>query len=105
MSPIEHANDSTFDGEVLAARGTVLVKFGAAWCPPCRALEPILESLARERESSLKVVDVDMDESPEVSRRFGVRAAPTLMVFRDGKRVVAHVGAVPKQKIVALLER
>ncbi|HEY1954836.1 MAG TPA: thioredoxin domain-containing protein [Polyangiaceae bacterium] len=104
MSPIKHANDSSFDAEVLAAPGTVLVKFGATWCPPCRALEPIVAALAKERESSLKVVDVDMDESPEVSRRFGVRAVPTLMVFRDGKRIVAHVGAVPKQRIVALLE-
>ena len=102
---ILHASDTTFEREVLAEKGTVLVEFSATWCPPCRALEPVIESLARERAATLKVVALDIDESPETCRRFGVRAAPTLMVFREGKRVVAHVGAVPKARIVALLER
>lgn len=104
MSQLTVATDVTFAKEVLAAKGTVLVEFGATWCPPCRALKPVIESLARERAGTLKVVEIDIDASPETSRRFGVRAAPTLVVFRDGKKVVAHVGAMPKDRIAALLE-
>jgi len=104
MSHVIHATDESFEREVLAAEGTVLVDFGAVWCPPCRVLEPIVEAVARERAGTLKVVAVDMDESPATSNRFGIRAAPTLVVFRDGKKIAAHVGAVPKAKVLALVD-
>ena len=97
--------DETFDEEVLAQAGTVLVDFGAKWCPPCRALEPLLESLAEERKGSVKIVKVDTDESPEVTRRWSVRSVPTLVVFRDGQKHAQVVGAVPKEKLRALVER
>ena len=97
--------DETFEREVLAEKGTVLVDFGATWCPPCKALKPIVEAVARERAGSLKVAYVDMDSAPEAVRRCGVRAAPTLVVFRGGERRAVQVGAVPKEKILALIER
>jgi thioredoxin 1 len=105
MGHVIVVTDATFEEEVLAQRGTVLVDFGAAWCPPCRALEPILEAVASERAGSLKVVSIDTDASPESARKCAVRATPTLVVFRDGERRSAHVGAIPKSKILALIDR
>ena len=98
-------DDATFDREVLRADGPVLVDFGAAWCGPCRRLEPIVEQVAKERAGTLKVVKVDIDASPEVARRYGVRAAPTLCVFRGGERTAQHVGLTNKEKVLALLDR
>lgn len=97
--------DDNFGPEVLEAQGTVLVDFGATWCPPCKVLKPIVESIARERADSVKVVYVDMDEAPKTVQQCGVRAAPTLIVYKDGEKRAVHVGAIPKEKILQLLER
>jgi thioredoxin 1 len=105
MSRIINVTDATFEREVLAEKGTVLVDFGAAWCPPCRALEPILESLAKEREGTLKVVKIDTEESPGVAQRLSIRATPTLVVFHDGQKRAVQVGAVPKERLIALIDR
>ena len=99
------AKDDTFRAEVLEARGTVLVDFGATWCPPCKVLKPIVEAIAREKEGTLKVVYVDMDTAPKTVAQCGVRAAPTLIVYRDGEKRAVHVGAMPKEKIFQLVER
>lgn len=97
--------DETFEREVLAEKGTVLVDFGATWCPPCKVLKPIVEAVARERAGSLKVAYIDMDSAPASVRLCGVRAAPTLVVFRAGEKRAVQVGAVPKEKILALIDR
>jgi thioredoxin 1 len=103
MSSILSVTDDTFDREVLGASGDVLVEFAATWCKPCQALKPVLEAIAHERGGTLKVVVVDMDASPNVSNRYKVRGAPTIMVFRGGERVAAQVGAAPKEKLLAML--
>ena len=107
MKPTEIivVTDATFEREVLAENRPVLVEFGAQWCPPCRALKPVIEAVARERARTLKVVEIDMDASPESVRRCAVRAAPTLIVFRAGERCAVQVGAVPKEKVLALVDR
>ena len=104
MSKILSVTDDTFEREVLSNDGDVLVEFSATWCPPCKALAPILESVAEERASSLKVVVVDIDASPRTSTKYKVRGAPTLVLFRQGERVSSQLGAVPKSKLVAMLE-
>ncbi len=101
---VKLVSDATFEQEVLAEEGPVLVEFSATWCPPCRALKPIIDAIARERAGSLKVVLVDMDASPQSVRLCNVRAAPTLVVFRRGQRRAVQVGAAPKEKVLALLE-
>ena len=103
MSDIPYVTNATFDREVLEQKGTVLVDFTASWCPPCRALEPVLEVVARELGSKLKIVKVDTDASADLANRYGVRAAPTLVVFRDGERHAVRVGAMPKEKLLALV--
>ena len=105
MSDIISVTDATFEREVLAHEGTVLVDFGAKWCPPCRALEPVLEALARERKGSLKVVKIDTDDAPVTVRRLGVRATPTLFVFRAGETRAMQIGAVGRERLVALIDR
>jgi len=82
----------------------VLVDFYADWCGPCKMMAPMLDELARERAGSALVIKVDTDRSPTMATRFQVRGIPTLAVFMDGSEVSREVGAVPKQRLEALLE-
>jgi thioredoxin 1 len=105
QSAMVEVDDDTFEAEVLRAEGTVLVDCTAAWCAPCRALEPVLEQLADENRGTLKVAKVDVDRSPGVAKRFGIRGAPTLLVFRDGERRASHLGVTTKEKLLELVRR
>src|SRR6185436_10714031 len=79
--------DDNWEAEVLEADGTVLVDFWAAWCPPCRALSPLVDELALEYQGRLKVGKLDVDGSPEVAARYGITSIPTLLVFQGGQVV------------------
>ncbi|MFO0613256.1 MAG: thioredoxin [Polyangiaceae bacterium] len=103
-SNVHTASDLDFDQVVLASKTPVLVDFTATWCGPCKMLNPIVEKLARDRADTLKVVKVDMDDALEISARYGVRAAPTLMVFVGGAKVKTHVGLLNREKIEKLLD-
>ena len=93
-----------FESEVLKAEHPVLVDFWAAWCGPCRMIAPTVEDLATEYRGRLKVVKLDVDESPEVSVRYGVQSIPTLLLFKDGKVVETIMGAIPKLAIVSRIK-
>jgi thioredoxin 1 len=101
--PLQTTDDNHFDADVLEAEQLVLVDFTAAWCAPCRIMEPIFEELDAER-SDMRVVSLDVDTNPNVTARYGVMAMPTLMVFRGGEPVLKLVGARPKGRLVAELE-
>lgn len=94
-----NATDESFDTEVLKANGPVLVDFWAEWCPPCKALSPLVDELAAEKEGDLKVVKVNIDEAPEAPTKYGVRGIPTLMVFKDGQVVDTRVGGMSKDQL------
>jgi thioredoxin 1 len=96
-------DDVTFDREVLAAGVPVLVEIGAPWCPPCKTLAPIVERIARETVGRLKVVTVDTDACPGVSKRYGIRGVPTLLVFRGGEKTAQHLGATTRERILDLI--
>jgi thioredoxin 2 len=83
----------------------VIIDFYADWCGPCKAMAPIFDELARERRGQALVTKLDTDRNPNATRRFGVRGIPTLIVFRDGREVAREVGAVPRQRLYALLDR
>ena len=85
-------NDLTFASEVLAADRRVLVDVSAPWCAPCRAAEPVLANLARERAADLKVVRIDGEESPTLVSRLGVRGFPTFLLYERGHEVKREAG-------------
>jgi len=97
--------DQTFAAEVEQQPGLAMVDFGAAWCGPCRIIDPIMEQVAAERAGAVKVGKVDSDANPRLSARFNVRSLPTLLFFRDGQVVDQIIGAVPKARIDAVLEK
>jgi thioredoxin 1 len=96
-------DDDSFEAEVLRAEGTVLVDFGATWCQPCKVLEPIIERLAEENAGVLKVAKIDLDASPVVASRYGIRGAPTVVVFRGGEKKAQHLGVTTKERLLELV--
>lgn len=98
---------SSFEREVLDASRElpVLVDFWAPWCGPCRALGPILEKLEREAAGRWKLVKVNSDENPELSRQYGVRSIPFVVAFVDGQPAAQFLGVQPEATIRAFLER
>ena len=91
------AGDADFAAVAEQSPVPVLVDFWAAWCGPCRMVSPVLDKLARERPGRIKLVKVDVDKSPGLSRRFDVQAIPTLMVMVDGKVAARQAGAAPAE--------
>jgi thioredoxin 1 len=96
-------NDINFDDEVLKSNDPVLVDFTATWCGPCKQLAPIVDQLATELAGKVKVGKLDVDDSPIVASKLGIRGVPTLMVFKNGERAAQHVGVTTKAKILALI--
>ena len=97
-------NDLNFDNEVVKNDLPVLVDFTATWCGPCRQISPLVDQLADEYVGKAKVTKLDIDESPGVASRFGIRGVPTLLAFSGGKEVARHVGAnTNKAKLKAML--
>ena len=95
---VTEANDATFESEVLKSSQPVLVDFWAEWCAPCKVLAPTVESLAQKYEDKLKVVKLNVDEGVDSSSRFGIKAIPTLVLFRDGKEAQRVVGVPSNAK-------
>jgi len=95
--------DQNFETEVLASETPVLIDFTAAWCGPCKLLSPIVEKLADELEGKVKVGKLDIDSSPNVTARYGIRGVPTVMVFKNGERVGQHVGLTNRETLLKLI--
>jgi thioredoxin 1 len=89
----------TFDAEVIQSEKPVLVDFWAEWCGPCHAVAPVLDRIASERESELKLVKVNIDEEQELSQRYGIASIPTMILFKGGEPSAAVIGAQPKGAI------
>ncbi len=100
---IAHLNNDTFKATVAGATTPVLVDFWAPWCGPCKAIAPILEELAVELDGKVKIVKVNIDENNEIAVEYGIRAIPTMLVFKDGKEVDKIVGLTPKAALKAKL--
>jgi thioredoxin 1 len=94
---------STFDEEIAAASQAVLVDFWADWCGPCKKIAPILDEIAAEHPDSLRVAKLNVDDHPDIGRRFQVMSIPTLLVFKDGELVKRLVGAKGKNQLLTEL--
>jgi thioredoxin 1 len=91
-------NDLNFDSEVLKSPVPFLLDFSAVWCGPCKALAPIVEKLADEATGKFRVGKLDIDDSPGVPSKFGIRGVPTVLVFKEGKESGRHVGVTSNVK-------
>jgi thioredoxin 1 len=91
-------SDNTFEQEVLKSTEPVLVDFFAEWCGPCKAMAPALEQVAKEMQGKVKVVKLDVDQNPAVTGKYGIRAMPTLILFKNGEVTAQHTGALVQKK-------
>ena len=96
-------SDTTFDEEIQGASTPVLVDFWAEWCGPCKMIAPILDEIASEQEGKLTVAKLNVDDAPNIARRFGVMSIPTLILFNDGEPAKRVVGAKPKAALLGEL--
>lgn len=104
MPWIAQADDQTFADVVEASPTPVLLDLWAPWCGPCRQVSPALEQLAARFAGKIKLVKVNVDESPQTSLRFDVKGIPTLMVMRGDKILARQTGAAPEPHLRAWLE-
>ena len=91
-------SDANFEQEVLKSSEPVLVDFFAEWCGPCKAMAPALEQVAAEMKGKVKIAKLDVDQNPAVTQKYAIQAMPTLMIFKDGKKVAERVGALMQKK-------
>ena len=101
---IHHVTDDTFEAEVLQAQQPVLVDYWAEWCGPCKMIAPILDEIASEYASKLKVAKVNIDDNQATPAKFGIRGIPTLMIFKNGNVEATKVGALSKGQLAAFID-
>ena len=101
---IVHVTDETFEQEVLKSPTPVLVDYWAEWCGPCKMIAPVLEDIAREYGSRVKVAKLNVDENPATPPKYGIRGIPTLILFKNGDVEAIKVGAVSKSQLSAFLD-
>ena len=102
---VKEVTDNSFEQDVLQSDQPVLVDFWAAWCAPCRMLNPTVEAIAEKYAGSAKVVKLNVDENPRTAAQFQIQSIPTMLLFKDGKLIDRLIGAQPKQAIADRLAK
>ena len=101
---IDVLTGTTFDEEVASSEVPLVVDFWAEWCGPCRMVAPVLEAIAAEHGGKIRVAKLNVDDAPDVARRYEIMSIPTLLVFQDGIPKKRLVGAKGKAQLVSELE-
>ena len=102
---ISEVSDSTFDSDVLKSDIPVLVDFWAPWCGPCKAIGPVIEEISKEYDGKVKFLKCNVDDNPVTPGNYGIRAIPTLLLFKGGQKLEQIVGMVDKSKIADALNK
>ena len=102
---VSEISDADFETEVLKSSIPVLVDFWAPWCGPCKSIAPVLEEIAKDFADKLKVAKVNVDENPKTPTNYNVRGIPNLVFFKGGKVVEQIIGAVPKDQLLAAINK
>jgi thioredoxin 1 len=97
---INALSDATFDEVIGSADGPVLVDFWAEWCGPCKMVAPVLDEIAQEHGEKVQITKLNVDDNPDIARRFGVMSIPTMIVFKDGEPAKRLVGAKGKGQLL-----
>ena len=100
---VNQFNEENFEEDVLKAEGTVLIDFYADWCGPCKMMSPIIDSIAEEGISNLKVGKINVDENPNLAERYGIMSIPTILIFKEGKIAKTFIGVTSKSQIISAL--
>ena len=101
---VQQINDAEFDTTIKSAQPT-LVDFWAPWCGPCKAIGPVVEELAEEYDGKVTIAKMNVDDNPVTPGKFGIRAIPTLIIFKDGDVVDQITGAVGKPQLIELINK
>ncbi len=98
-------NKDNFQQEVIESPLPVMVDFFGQWCPPCKVLGPIIEELDKEFQGKIKITKLNIDENLELAQKYGVMSVPTLIFFKNGKKVNRVIGLVSKEEIKKEIEK
>jgi thioredoxin 1 len=104
MSDLLQVTDANFEDEIIKSETPTLVDFWAPWCRPCLAIGPVVEELAADYEGKIKVAKMNVDENQATPSKFGIRGIPTLILFKGGEIASQISGAVPKAKLISMID-
>ncbi len=93
-------DDATFDEHVGGAQTPILIDFWAEWCGPCKMIAPVLEDIAKDHAGQLQIAKLNVDDNPNIARRYDVMSIPTLLLFADGEVKKRLVGAKGKSQLL-----